>query len=162
MADSRLEARYRRADMHAPVLVFTEDDVDSLIDALLAAPPFHDAAHLVSRARPMTRSGFPDHELYVGVSKGGQVGALMLSAPETGLVASVGGLGSRSDVVYHVAEHWTEFPSDSEIPLSLVRSAVKEFLRSDGCVPKCVVWKPIEMAAEDLGDSEDLWGSSNG
>ncbi|MFF3610076.1 Imm1 family immunity protein [Streptomyces sp. NPDC002463] len=148
--------------MHTPVLLSTEDDVDSLIDALQAGPPFHDAAHLVSRARPMTWSGFPDHELYVGVRKGGQVGALMLSTPETGLVASVGGLSSRDGVVYHVAEHWTEFPSDSEIPLGLVRSAVKEFLRSGGCVPKCVAWKPIEAAAEDSGDSEDPWGSSNG
>ncbi|MEV7181637.1 Imm1 family immunity protein [Kitasatospora sp. NPDC093679] len=156
MADSRLVARYRRADMHDPVLVSTEEDVDGLIDALLAGPPFHDAAHLVSRARPMTWSGFPDHELHVGVNRDGQVGALMLSAPETGLVASVGAPGSRGDVVHH----WTEFPLDSEIPLSLVRSAVKEFLRTGGCVPTCVVRKPIEVVAEDSDDGQDPWGSS--
>lgn len=115
-----LEARYRRADMHVPVLVSTEADVDSLIDALLAGPPSHDVAHLVSRARPMTWSGFPDHELSVGVNRGGQVGALMISAPETGFVASVGVLGSRNGVVHHVAEHSTEFPA------SLVRRTVQE------------------------------------
>ncbi|WP_306324578.1 Imm1 family immunity protein [Streptomyces venezuelae] len=162
MTDGRLEARYRRADMHEPVLVSTEDDVDGLVDALLAGPPFHDAAHLVSRARPMAVPGFPDHELYVGVNRGCQVGALVLSAPEAGFVASVGVLGSRREVVYHVAGQWTEFPADSEIPLGLVRSAVKEFLHSGGGVPTCVVWKPIEMAAEDSDDDQDPWGSSDG
>ncbi|APE19547.1 hypothetical protein vnz_00030 [Streptomyces venezuelae] len=148
--------------MHEPVLVAIEDDVDSLIDALLAGPPFHDAAHLVSRARPMTGLGFPDHELYVGVNRDAQVGALVLLAPETGFVASVGVLGSQIEVVYHVAGHGTEFPADSEIPLGLVRSAVKEFLHSGGGVPTCVVWKPIEVAAEDSDDDQDPWGSSDG
>src|SRR5690242_5576407 len=101
--------------MDDPVLGSTEEAVDGVIDALLAGPPFHDAAHLVSRARPVTWSGFPDHELHVGVNRGGQVGALMLSAPETGFVASAGAPGSRGDVVHHVAGHWTEFPLGSEI-----------------------------------------------
>lgn len=160
MADSRLEARYRRADMDDPVLLSTEEDVDGLIDALLTGPLSHDAVHLVSRARPMTWSGFPDHELYAGVNRDGQVGALMLSAPEAGLVASAGVPGSRSEVVYHVANHWTEFPADSEIPLSLLRSAVKEFLSSGGRVPTCVVWKPLAENLDD--DDQDPWGSPDG
>lgn len=63
--DGQVEARYRSADMHNPVLLSTADDVDRLIDALLTGPPSHDAAHLLSRARPKTWAGFPDHELYV-------------------------------------------------------------------------------------------------
>lgn len=161
MADSRLEARYRRADMHEPVLVAIEDDVDSLIDALLAGPPFHDAAHLVSRARPMTGLGFPDHELYVGVNRDAQVGALVLLAPETGFVASVGVLGSQIEVVYHVAGHGRSSPPIRRSRW-VVRSAVKEFLHSGGGVPTCVVWKPIEVAAEDSDDDQDPWGSSDG
>ncbi|MFJ8436158.1 Imm1 family immunity protein [Kitasatospora sp. NPDC094019] len=157
VADNRLEARYRRADMQNPILLSTSGDVDSLIDALLEGPALHDAAHILSRARSLTWAGFPDHELYVGVSKDRNVGALALTAPESGYVASAG-THSRSGVAYHVAENWTEFPDDSEIPITLVREAVKEFLHSGGNVPKCVKWKPFQIFDEGIED--DPWGSS--
>jgi hypothetical protein len=144
--------------MEDPVLLSTADDVDRLIDALLAGPPLHDAAHLVSRARPKTTAGWWDHELYVGVDRAAQVGALALSAPEVGHIASAGAPGSRSGVAYHVACHWTEFPGDSEIPVALVREAMKEFLRSGGAVPTCIEWKPFEIPSE--GVEGDPWGST--
>ncbi|MFF3408797.1 Imm1 family immunity protein [Streptomyces sp. NPDC002742] len=157
-ADNRLEARYRPADMRNPVLLSTSDDVDSVIDALLTGPALHDAVHILSRARPRTPAGFPEHEMYAGVSRELQVGALALTAPEVGHVASVGVSEARSGVAYHAAGHWTEFPDDSEIPISLVREAVKEFLHSGGRVPNCIEWKPFEISDENVED--DPWGSS--
>ncbi|MEU1600234.1 Imm1 family immunity protein [Streptomyces sp. NPDC005708] len=62
--------------MQHPLLLSTAEDVDHLIDSLLTGPPLHDAAHLLSRARPKTSAGLWDHELYVGVSKHAQVGVL--------------------------------------------------------------------------------------
>nr|WP_179419492.1 Imm1 family immunity protein [Streptomyces sp. TLI_235] len=158
VADNRLEARYRRPDMQNPVLLSTSGEVDRLIDALLTGPALHDAAHILSRARSRISTEFPDHGLYVGVSRETGVGALALTAPEVGHVASVGTPGSRSGVAYHVAGHWTEFPDDSEIPVALVREAVKEFLHSGGSVPACIEWKPFEIA--DEGVEDDPWGSS--
>lgn len=95
-ADNRLEARYRPADMQNPVLLSTSDDVDSVIDALLTGPALHDAVHILSRARPRTPAGFPEREMYAGVSRELQVGALALTAPEVGHVASVGVSEARS------------------------------------------------------------------
>ncbi|MGW6977085.1 MULTISPECIES: Imm1 family immunity protein [unclassified Streptomyces] len=157
--DNRLEARYRRTDMQNPVLLSTSGDVDSLIDALLTGPALHDAVHILSRARSRISAGFPDHELYVGVSRDTNVGALALTAPEVGHVASVGAPGSRSGVAYHVAGHWTEFPDSSEVPVILVREAVKEFLHSGGDIPTCIEWKPFEIA--DEGVEDDPWGTSS-
>lgn len=118
--------------------------------------------HRRSRARPLTWAGLPDHALHVGVSRDGGLGALMLSAPEVGLVASAGSRRPSGGVVHHVAGHWTEFPDDAEIPLRQVRDAVKEFLRSGGCVPSCVAWKPVDVAAGDVEDDQDLWSSPGG
>ncbi|MFJ4985624.1 Imm1 family immunity protein [Streptomyces sp. NPDC088732] len=155
MTDNRLEARYRRADMQDPVLISTSGEVDCLIDALLAGPETHNAVHILSRARPVMWLGFPDHELYVGVSRADQVGSLALSLPEVGRIASVGSPGSRSGVTYHVAGHWTEFADNSEISLTRVREAVKEFLRSGGNIPTCLKWKPFETLGE--GVDNDPW-----
>ncbi|MFI2297516.1 Imm1 family immunity protein [Actinacidiphila glaucinigra] len=141
--------------MQNPVLLCTPDDIDFLIDALLAGPKTHDAAHILSRARSLTWLRYPDHELHVGVSGENQVGALSLSLPEVGHIASVGSPGSRSGVAYHVAGHWTEFPDQSEVPVALVREAVKEFLRSGGNVPTCLTWKPFEIPNE--GVESDIW-----
>lgn len=160
VTDIRLEARYRRADMYNPVLLSTSDDVDRLIDALLMGPVLHDAAHILSRARLQTSTEVPDHSLYVGVSNDIQMGALALTAPEAGHIASVGTPGSRNGVAYHVAGHWAEFPDRSEIPIGLVREAVKEFLHSGGRVPTYVEWKPFEIA--DEGVDGDPWTSPSG
>lgn len=133
-----VEARYRSENMHDPVLLATVEDADRLIDTLLAGPPMHDAAHLLSRARPRLASGFWDHELYVGVSRDVPVGALAFAAPEVGRIVSAGGPDSRTGVAYFVAGHWTEFPDHSEVPVALVREAVREFLCSGGQVPSCI------------------------
>ncbi|MFE4701195.1 Imm1 family immunity protein [Streptomyces sp. NPDC001935] len=146
--------------MQDPVLLSTSGDVDRLVDALLTGPALHDAAHILSRARSRVSAEFPDHGLYVGVSRNANAGALALTAPEVGHVASAGNPGSGSGVAYHVAGHWTEFPDDSEIPIVLVREALKEFLHSGGSVPDCIEWKPFEIA--DEGVEDDPWGSTTG
>ncbi|MEU1601025.1 Imm1 family immunity protein [Streptomyces sp. NPDC005708] len=69
----------------------------------------------------------------------------------------MGAPGSRSGVEYYVAGHWTEFPDHSEVPVALVREAVKEFLRSPRNIPTCIKWKPFEIPGE--GVEGDPWGS---
>ncbi|WP_030273969.1 Imm1 family immunity protein [Streptomyces sp. NRRL B-24484] len=164
VGDRGLEARYRSTDMEDPVLLSTAEDVDRLVDALLTGPLWHDAAHLLSTARTRRWVGppghelyVPDHELYVGVDRDDLTGALALALPE-GHVASAGGPGSRRQVVHHVAGHPTEFPDDSEIPLALVRAAVKEFLSSGGRLPTCIAWKPFDIPGDGAED-EDPWAS---
>ncbi len=47
-------------------------------------------------------------------------------------------------VVCHSTGEFTEFPGPCEIPVGLVRRAVKEFLTSGGQRPTCVRWQVPE------------------
>ncbi|MET8138436.1 hypothetical protein ABZV24_42330 [Streptomyces sp. NPDC005251] len=71
----KAEVFYRRehADKH-PVLGV--DDIDGLIDTLLASSELGNTAILYSLDRPLLEYGNPDHELRVGVDKDLQVGIL--------------------------------------------------------------------------------------
>ncbi|MGW4697046.1 Imm1 family immunity protein [Kitasatospora cineracea] len=154
--ENRLEVRYRKADMQEPVLISTPEGVDRFIDALLEGPEFHDAAHVLSTARPRVDIGFPDHELYVGVDGESSVGVLVLSLPETGCLVSVGPPGSNGKNFYHVAEQPIELPSGSGIPIPLIREGVKEFLSSGGKLPGCIEWRPYGVHGEPV-EGDDIW-----
>lgn len=57
-------------------------------------------------------------------------------------VVSVGD-GEPSDGAersYFYMGHWRSFPANSEVPLDLVRAAVKEFMATDGARPECIRW----------------------
>ncbi|MEU5083618.1 MULTISPECIES: Imm1 family immunity protein [Streptomyces] len=54
-------------------------------------------------------------------------------------------LAGRPEVCYSIMGSATEFPSCSEIPISLVRQAVKEFLLSGGRQPTCIEWQEPEF-----------------
>jgi hypothetical protein len=125
------------------MLLVTSEDVDVMIEALLAGPAFHNMAQVHSVERQKLPSGAFDHELLVGVDAHLQVGAVTFM-DGSGNYATVGNSGSREDPVFHIMGHMTEFPEESEISIELVRQAVKEFVSSGGCRPECVAWKRME------------------
>ncbi len=114
-----------------------------MIDALLTGPAFHTMAQVHSLEREKLPSGDFDHELLIGVDAAFQVGAITFM-DVSGNYATAGAPGSREEPVYHIMGHLTEFPEESEIPIGLVRQAVKEFISSGGCRPECVAWKEME------------------
>lgn len=143
MKQGRAEAYYR-AEHADERIVLTPDDVDSFIDALLAGADSENMAELHSLDRPLLASGFPDHEFLVGVDRERQVGVLSFM-DETGNLVSLGDAKGRGSVSYFIVGNGTEFPDRSEIPVILVRQAVKEFLNSGGRRPMCVQWQEPDI-----------------
>lgn len=137
----RVEARYRREHGEAPVILTTSEDVEALIDALLTGPSYHNLAQLHSLDRPLLPSGYPDHELLVGVNRDLPVGVLAFMDAESGNVVTLGSSEVRGEVPYLIMGQLTEFPDHSEVPIELVRQAVKEFLPTGGKRPSCVQWQ---------------------
>ncbi|MER5501861.1 MULTISPECIES: Imm1 family immunity protein [unclassified Streptomyces] len=141
---NRVEAYFHERHADEPLVVRTSEDVDVLIDALATGPEFENLAVLHSSEREILPSGFPDHEFMVGVDGERQVG--VLSFVDEKNYVSLGSSGSgRGEVAYFVVENPTEFPATAEIPLALVRQAVKEFLSSGGRRPTCVQWQEPEI-----------------
>ncbi|WP_327075492.1 Imm1 family immunity protein (plasmid) [Kitasatospora purpeofusca] len=144
----RAEVRYRRGRIEPPDHLDSLEDVDVLIDELLAGPVNENLAQIIhldresivlrDPGRPGTE--IPDHELQVGVDRELQVGVLLF-IDRSGNFVTAGPESSRNAPEYYLAGHWTQFRDQVEIPLDLVREAVKEFLSSGGQRPTCVPWK---------------------
>jgi hypothetical protein len=69
-------------------------------------------------------------------------GALNLA--DEGNLATSGEL-DRGVVEYILLGHAKEFVPRSEIPLALVRDAVKEFLATGGRLPTCIDWQEEDL-----------------
>ncbi|MEU8489248.1 Imm1 family immunity protein [Streptomyces sp. NPDC048641] len=70
------------------------------------------------------------------------MGTVTLRSPED---VSLGPADGRGEASYSIMGNMTEFPERSEIPISLVRQAVKEFLSSAGKRPACAEWQVPEF-----------------
>ncbi|MFB7380780.1 Imm1 family immunity protein [Kitasatospora purpeofusca] len=137
----RAELRYRRGRMgDRPHHLNSLEDVDALIDELLAGPEDENLAQIIHLGRERVNPGWPDHELQVGVNKDLRVGVLSF-ADGSGNYETVGTPESRSSPEYHLGGHWVQFRDQVEISVELAREAVKEFLVSGGKRPACVLWK---------------------
>jgi hypothetical protein len=136
----RIEARYRREHADQPVLLNSPEDVDILIDNLLAGSAGQNLAQLHSLERQLLPSGYPDHELLVGAKGAFDVGVLAFM-DGSGNVVTLGSSDDEGDVFYSIMGNATEFPSSSQIPVDILRKAVKEFLSSGGQRPKCANWQ---------------------
>lgn len=123
-----------------PTIITEPDQVGSFIADLLSAGYDNSIAKLHIRERPLNAAGFPDHMLRVAVNADDNVGGLAYIGPDAGGF-SKGQLSKYDEVVYYYAGHDHEFPRDSEIPLTAVSEAVKEFLASGGERPTCVQWQ---------------------
>ncbi|MFF9675781.1 Imm1 family immunity protein [Streptomyces eurythermus] len=140
---SPVQAYYRHEHGENPALLQSPRDVDVLIDTLLASGPSENLASLHSLERPLMPAGFPDHELLVGANGDLQLGVLAFTDEK--VMVSFDPLAGRPEVCYSIMGSATEFPSCSEIPISLVRQAVKEFLLSGGRQPTCIEWQEPEF-----------------
>ncbi|MFF7098307.1 Imm1 family immunity protein [Streptomyces rubradiris] len=140
---SPVQAYYRHDHGDKPVLLQSPGDVDALIDALLVSGPSENLASLHSLERPLMPAGFPDHELLVGAKGDLQLGVLAFTDED--VLVSFDPSAGRPEASYSIMGSATEFPSCSEIPIPLVRQAVKEFLLSGGRQPTCIEWQEPEF-----------------
>nr|BAK19874.1 hypothetical protein [Streptomyces rochei] len=143
MTHGRVHAYYRSEHGDNPALLQSSSDVDAMVDALLASRPSENLAALHSLERPLMPAGVPDHELLVGARGDLQVG--VLGYMDDGNWVSFDPSGGRGDASYSIMGNATEFPSHSELPITLVRQAVKEFLSSGGQRPTCIQWQEPEF-----------------
>lgn len=142
MTTKGLEVAFQPEHTRTPALLTSADDVDSFIDSLLNERHDRNCAVVYSLDRPPLPSGYRDHELAVGLDKVAQVGVLALA--EDGNFASKGSM-DRGVVEYMLLGHSREFMAGSEIPIELVRQAVKEFLSNGGRIPTCIEWQEEEF-----------------
>lgn len=145
MTQHRAEARYRREHGKEPAVLTTAGDIDALIDALRTGQAYHNMAQLHSLERPLLSSGYPDHELLVGVNRDLPVGVLAFMDGESGNLVTFDSAARRGEASYSITGQATEFPDRSEIPIELIRRAVKEFVFSGGKHPECVQWQVPEV-----------------
>ena len=143
---ARTEAQYRYEHGEQPKLLYSVEDVDSVIDDLLEPATGvikENLASIYSLERECLPFGTPDHELMVGVDRELQLGLVAFS-DEGGNFVSRGSSDTRVDPVYFQHSHLTEFSGYSEVLIALVRQAAKEFLTSGGLRPACVQWQPLD------------------
>jgi hypothetical protein len=139
-----IEAYYRHEHDEDPVIISSAEEVDQLVDALLAETFDHTMAALYLRERPSTDQGYPDHDFRIGVDADRKVGSLRFAGSD-GTTKGAWYVGDQpvqhDEVFYEYAGHPEDFPLDSEVALDVVRGAVKEFLQSGGLRPTSVEWK---------------------
>lgn len=126
------------------VSLSTDEDVDRLIDAVLATKDFGCSVIKIYANGRFNKAGHVDHEFSVSIDNdGGQVGGLRYQGPSTpggyGVYA-VGDVSKRDEVFYYHQGEVESLPQDSELPIHVIRRAVKEFVASNGEVPTSVTW----------------------
>lgn len=137
-----VEAFYKNVD--APTLIETPEDVDALIDAVLAEPFANSVIALYSTARPLMESGVPDHEMRVAIYAEAKVGGIRYAGDDATREGSwyvPGQVSQRDEVFYYYCGHDQGWPQDSEVSIEQVRAAVKEFVANDGSRPTALAWK---------------------
>jgi len=136
-----LEASYKHGV--GVSLLRTDDDVDGFLVELLSAGPDYQSATVY--AVDEATDDAPTHELVVGVDQAAALGAVRY-AGEEGEWFSKGEQVNPDGVRYLYYGTAHEFPADSEVPLSLVRHALRELLTNEGKRPESVTWQvPTEL-----------------
>jgi hypothetical protein len=132
-----LDVYYARGHGDKPVTVTTVDAVDVLIDSVrvesLEQAPILMEVHI---------SGDPYSQgLDAGIN--GDRGVLRYSGrdwPE-GVYSAGSGPAQGEPLQYFYMDTYTEFPPNADLPLAMVRQAVREFLVTLGARPSCVEWQ---------------------
>lgn len=139
-----VKAYYRDEHGDNPVRIDTTDDLDALVDALLAEPYENSVAALYVNGR-RNDAGVPDHELLVAVNHEDKVGGLRFMG-DGGTYFSAGQPSRHDEVVYYYMGSDREFPHASEISIEALREAVKTFLTNGGHRPTGVDWTDAASA----------------
>lgn len=134
------EAWFTEEHQGAPLLLDSAQAVDAMMDALIAAGPLRNAAQLISLDRRMLSPGWPDHEFLVGVGAGGTFGILSYNTGDEGALIPAGA-PTAPVATYMLNTYPREFLEPTEVPIDLVREAVKEFVLSGGRRPTCLEWR---------------------
>ncbi|MFD7161479.1 Imm1 family immunity protein [Kribbella sp. NPDC059898] len=137
-----VEAYYRPSD--GPTLLKNADDVDALIDTVLAEPFGNSVIALYSAARPLVAAGVPDHELRVALHAEANVGGIRYAGDDGAQEGSwyvPGQVSSREEVFYYYAGHDQGWPQDSEVTIEQVRRAAREFVSGNGARPGSFEWR---------------------
>ncbi|MFK0108635.1 Imm1 family immunity protein [Streptomyces sp. NPDC091217] len=142
MTTSGLRVQFESEHGRTHYAIGSTDEVDSFIDSLLNGKHEQNCAVVYSLDRPSLASGYPDHELAVGVDRVTQMGALTFAEDEN--FASKGSV-DHGIVEYMLLGHVREFMPGSEIPVERVCQAVKEFLGNGGEIPTCIEWQKEEF-----------------
>jgi hypothetical protein len=122
----------------SPVVITTAEEVDTLIDRVRAESPGQ-APILMD----VHMSGDPYSQgMDVGVSN--DRGVIRYSGRDWpgGVVSTGNGSANGAELSYFYMGHWRGLPANSEIPLDLVRKAMKEFMTTDGARPTSLRWQP--------------------
>lgn len=137
-----IEAYFKHGHGKDPVVILSPEQVDQLIEDLLAQSFDNTIAALYVRERPKTDKGRPDHELRVGVDPERKLGSLRYAGvvgEERGSWYVGGQPVQHEEVYYEYMGNPQEFPTDAELSLEVVRQLVKELLAT-GERPASVEW----------------------
>lgn len=121
------KAYYRHEHDDNPVDVTNDDDIRTLIQAMLTEPPSNSLVALYVNERPLTEWGMPDHELRIGIDASHKVGAIRYTSGVDAWYA-VGALRGEDDVRYHYMGNEDPFPPDSRVDLDTVLAVTSDFL----------------------------------
>ena len=136
-----LEASYKHGA--GVTLLRTDGDIDDFLAELLNAGPDYQSATVYAVDEATDED--PVHELVAGIDQAAALGAVRY-AGEEGEWFSKGDRVNPDGVRYLYYGTAQEFPADSEVPLDLVRQALRELLSSEGKRPESVTWQaPTEL-----------------
>jgi hypothetical protein len=139
-----LEGYYLARHGDTPLILGQPAEVDAVLDAMQAAGDWnHSALELTCRELPLSASGLPNHNMLVGVDHQEPVGAIYYFGEDVDDVYFTRSTHAAADdeVIYGYMGNERFFPRDSEVPIDLIRRAVKEFLAT-ARRPTCVSWQP--------------------
>ncbi|SMC69151.1 Imm1 family immunity protein [Lentzea albidocapillata] len=131
-----LEASYKHGA--GVSLLRTNDDIDGFLTELLNAGPDYQSATVYAMDESADED--PTHELVVGVDQASALGAVRF-AGDDGEWFSKGEQVNPDGVRYLYYGTAHEFPADSEVPLDVVRQALRELLSNEGTRPEGLSWQ---------------------
>jgi hypothetical protein len=132
------DAFFRNDDGSRGYRVTSREDVDRLIDDMLADPSNPVLAMVYLRDRPEMAKGGPDHQIAVGVNKDAKFGSILLTVD--GETWRTQGETDQDEVFYNYYGNDEDFPTDSTIGLDTLRMAVHEILVSGVTKAESVEW----------------------
>jgi hypothetical protein len=135
-----LNAYYTAEHADDPVVVAGPDDVAALLDAVGEKYP-EGAAVLITVLVADDPWG---QELSVGVDGGKGVLRYSGHGDFRGAYSKSAEPSNAEPVIYYYVTADTEFPPNSEVPISVVQAAVAEYLATGGQRPTAVEWQATE------------------
>lgn len=133
------DAYYLMEHDEHPVILSSAEDVDALVDALLAGTLTNSVAAVYLNERPTLEGGFPDHELRIAIFADSKVGSIRYTQGMSSWYLK-GHSSERDEVAYCYMNNREGFPADSETDPDTIRQAAREFLALGGERPHTGEW----------------------